>query len=320
MLQSSGKLNVKRVEELLVSGFKTLRRFGSKVSSGAILGHFKLQCEIGRGATGVVYRALDLRLERLVAVKINFLEVEPKSPAWGRLIREARLASALSHPCICTIYDVGEEDGIAYIAMEYIVGMRLSALLFPAGLPHDLVNHFGRLMSVGFAHAHERGIIHGDVKPGNMIVSRSGELKILDFGLGKRFNISPEYSPNLPSSSGIVVGTFPYLAPEVLRGERRGVWSDIWSVGVSLYELATGKLPFQGCTPFELSSRILVSDPVAPARGIAPTLSKVIHRCLQKEPHMRYHSAQEIADDLSADTLPSLLVCWRNFEASLRIC
>lgn len=305
------------------TSFNFFHRRQQKVGPGALVGRYSLEDEIGRGGTGVVYRARDLRLERLVALKINYQEVGARSPGWGRLLREARLASALSHPSICTIYDVGEDGGLAYIAMEYIAGIRLSGLLVPAGLPNGLVNHFGRLISNAIAYAHEHGIIHGDIKPANAIATGSGQPKILDFGLAKHLSsihADTAFSPSSSTDSGCAIGTFPYMAPEVLRGKRRGIWSDIWSLGVLLYELATGKLPFRGSTAFELATMIMISDPIPASREMPPVLREVICRCLRKEPHLRYHRAQEIAEELSRDSLPSLTACWREYTSSLGSC
>lgn len=295
----------------------------TKVGPGSVIGRYLLKSEIGQGATGVVYLAKDVRLERLVALKINYQEMGAKSAGWGRLLMEARLASNLSHPSICAIYDAGEDHGLAYIAMEYVAGMRLSGLSMPAGLPHDLVNHFGRTISTALAYAHEHGIIHGDIKPGNIMVARSGEPKILDFGLAKSLPLEIIYSVASPTSATqteFAVGTYPYMAPEVLRGKSRGVWSDIWSLGVMLYELATGSYPFRGCTTFELSTSIMTSDPIPPSRELPATLRKVIFRCLQKEPHLRYRWAEHVAEELSKDSLPPLSVCWRDYTSSLGSC
>jgi serine/threonine protein kinase len=269
----------------------------------------------------VVYRAWDIRLERFIAIKVVNPQLRSQAVAWGWLLREARLAAALNHPRICTVYDAAEEEGNAYIAMEYVEGSLLSLLLIPSGLPHGLVTHYGRSASSALAHAHEQGILHRDIKAANIMVTARGELKILDFGLAKRVRTIPG-RPALGASQsstdvGHVVGTVPYLAPEVLRGERAGVWSDIWSMGILLYEMATGRPPFQGRTIYELTTAIMTSKPTFPANRIRKQLAQVIDRCLQKEPHERYHRARDIMRDLSVEGLPNLATCWRRFKGSV---
>jgi serine/threonine-protein kinase len=292
----------------------------NKAIAGTQFGRYVIGPELGRGAVGVVYRAWDVRLERLVAIKVINQQSQLSSVGWGWLLREARLAAGLNHPCICTVYDLGEEDGQAYIAMEYIEGSPLSLLLMPAGLPHALVTHYGRLVASALEHAHARGILHRDIKAANIMVTAQGDLKILDFGLAKRLPAKAALH-TLQSSTdvGHVVGTIPYLAPEVLRGERASVWSDIWSLGVLLHEMATGRLPFQGQTVFDIATSIMTSKLSFLANKIRQPLAQVIDRCLRKEPHRRYPRARDILRDLRGENLPSLATCWQQFKGSLRL-
>lgn len=294
----------------------------TKKIEGTRLGRYVIEAELGRGATGVVYRAWDARLERLVAIKVMDQEGQPYSTAWGWLLREARLAGGLNHPSICTIYDAGEEDGEAYIAMEYVEGFPLSQLLLPAGLPYALVIHYGRLVASALGYAHERGILHRDIKAANIMVNGRGQLKILDFGLAKRLRSVPcrGVLGDLRSSTeaGHVVGTIPYLAPEVLRGERSGTWSDIWSVGILLYEMATGRPPFQGQTIYALTTAIMTAKVTYPVGKVRKRLAQVIDRCLQKEVRRRYPRARDILRELSGEGLPNLATSWRRFRGSVR--
>ena len=290
-----------------------------KVITGSQLGRYVIGPELGRGATGVVYRAWDVRLERKVAIKVINQQSRLSLLGWGWLLREARLAGGLNHPCICTVYDAGEEDGQAYIAMEYVEGSPLSLLLMPTGLPSALATHYGRFVSSALDHAHARGILHRDIKAANIMVTAQGELKILDFGLAKRLRMGAALHPLQSSTDvGHVVGTIPYLAPEVLRGERASVRSDIWSVGILLYEMATGLHPFQGQTVFDLSNAIMTSIPSFPANRICKRLAQAIGRCLQKDPSRRYPHAHDLLGDLSAVGLPGLTICWRQFKGTFR--
>jgi serine/threonine protein kinase len=285
-----------------------------------MVGRFQVQSAVGRGGWGVVYRARDVRLNRAVALKILNGPLARQDDAWGWALKEARIASSLSHSCICTIYDVGEEQGMAYIAMEYIQGRPLSSLVLPSGLPPALAIHYGRLISSALSHAHERGIIHRDVKTGNVMVTADGQPKMLDFGLAKQLWVDSSQGTPLPPSSlkaGHLVGTVHYLAPELLHGERANVWSDIWSLGVVLYEMATGQLPFRGGTIFELANAIMMCDPARPPKDIPAQLAPVIERCLQKKKHRRYQRARDVLRALDVRGLPDLWTCWRRFNRTL---
>jgi eukaryotic-like serine/threonine-protein kinase len=264
----------------------------------SIVAHYRIIEKIGEGGMGVVYRAHDERLGRDVALKSLPLELLTDESARKRLIREARTASALNHPNICTIHDVGEAAGQNYIVMEYVKGDSLSQQIREGGLPVETVIRYGEQISDALAHAHEHGIVHRDLKSANIVITPDGRVKVLDFGLAKRDaaeGISGK-TQSLQSQSGedAMAGTLHYMAPEVFRGEAPDSRCDIWSLGVVLYEMAAGKRPFTGRTSYELTSAILHdSAPPMPAK-IGPGLRAVIDRCLAKEPGQRYQRASEV--------------------------
>ena len=232
------------------------------LAPGARLGHYEIVGPLGAGGMGVVYRARDTRLERMVAIKVvEDLSGDPG--ARTRLLREAQHASALNHPNICTIHEIGEADGTPFIVMELVEGTSLSAAIPRNGLPIEKIVRFGVQIADAVAHAHDKGIIHRDLKPSNIVVTSQGLVKVLDFGLARR--ASHEGDANAPTvqltNPGTVGGTVAYMAPEVLQGKPADARSDIWSLGILLHELTTGVRPFQGRTQFELSSQILREAP-----------------------------------------------------------
>lgn len=272
---------------------------------GTLVGRYKVQSELGRGGMGVVYRAHDIRLYRAIALKI-FVKAHLAPTAWGLTLTEARLASSLNHPSICTIYDAGEDEGKAYIAMELIEGMTVTKLVMASPASLLQIHRACSEIVSALAHAHERGIVHRDIKSSNVILSTDGHFKILDFGLAKR--VLPPIAPFTDSSSrgsllgklGCVAGTVQYLAPEILRGERATVRSDLWSLGVLLYQMATGVLPFRGETIYGLTTAIMTSSPMESATKLPAWLAHTIERCLERDPRKRYSCARDIALDLPA--------------------
>jgi serine/threonine protein kinase len=269
---------------------------------GTAFGRYVIESRLGEGGMGVVYRARDIKLGRLVAIKVLGGRIQSDPAAWGWLLREAQIASALNHPCICTIYDIGEEAEQPYIAMEYIEGRPLNTLLIPSGLAPGLVRHYGILIADALGHAHERGVIHRDIKGTNVVITPDGVLKILDFGLAKRLR-GDSFQEFVTSHSSLkeiggLVGTVPYWAPELLRGERANVGSDIWSLGVLLFEMVTGTLPFWGTTVFELTTAIMTGEPTPLPVNVPFRLVHVIKRCLRKDPLSRYHCARDVAAGL----------------------
>ncbi len=262
-----------------------------------LISHYRILDSIGSGGSGVVYRAEDTTLHRTVALK--FL-AEPTPKAWKaseRLRHEARTASALNHPNICTIYEVGEEAGETFIAMEYVEGRTLTEVIRQGRLPMDTVLRFARQLSSALAHAHDRGVLHGDLKPLNIIVTPQGDAKILDFGLARRNDPAEFDRKTLETVSGAtrvgLGGTLPYMAPEQIEGSDASARTDIWSLGVVMYEMATGKRPFHGDTLYSLCNSILRDTPAPLPPEFPAGLTMVISRCLEKEPARRYQRASE---------------------------
>jgi len=276
---------------------------------GETLGHYRIEAQLGAGGMGVVYRAHDTQLERTVAVKVIGESLEADATARARLIQEARAASALNHPNICTIHEAGEAGGRAFIVMEYVEGRPLSALTTGDGLPVETVIRYGSQIADALSHAHERGVVHRDLKSSNVIVTPEGRPKVLDFGLAKRLrgaDLADATRTQGLTAAGVIAGTLSYMAPEVLRGQPADQRSDIWALGVVLYEIAAGKQPFQGQTGFELTAAIL-REPPAPLAPQAPAgLRAIIQRCLAKEPGERYQHAGEVRAAL--ETLQSAVM------------
>ncbi len=265
---------------------------------GKTLGHYRIVEKIGSGGMGEVYRAHDESLHRDVALKVLPASSFSDPGARARLLREARSAAGLNHPHICTIHEVGEAEGHAYIAMEFLEGQPLSARLAGAALPREQVLRHGLQLAEALAHAHEHGLVHRDLKSANVIITTEGRAKVLDFGLAKRLSEGELDEVTRSQASltapGALVGTLAYMAPEQLRGQPADARSDVWALGVVLYEMAAGSRPFQGQTRFELSSAILNERP-APLAGKMPLeLRAVIERCLEKEPEQRYQRGGEV--------------------------
>ena len=273
------------------------------LTPGTRLGEFEVLSPLGAGGMGEVYRARDPRLEREVALKVLPAATMADDTARARLLREARMASKLNHPNICTIYEVGETEDQTFIAMELVSGETLSEKLSSRRMNVDEVLRLGRQMGDALAHAHGNGVVHRDFKSGNVVITPEGKAKVLDFGLAGRvsdeeLSEATTYTVDSLEMSGKIVGTLAYMAPEQLRGETANASSDIWALGVVLYEMASGVRPFRGKTGFELSSAIMSEkpSPLPPGPGGAlPTeLQSVIDRCLEKEPERRYQSAGEV--------------------------
>jgi serine/threonine protein kinase/photosystem II stability/assembly factor-like uncharacterized protein len=279
---------------------------------GELLGHYRVVSKVGEGGMGIVYRAQDEVLHRDVAIKVLSSSAVAEKSAKDFLLDEARAVSALSHPNICTIYQVGEVSGELYIVMELIEGKSLSALIRKDGLPVDSVLRYGVQIAGALAHSHGRNIVHRDLKSSNVMVTPEGLVKVLDFGLARRLrkeNLDESTrtidSPEDPGkstedSTGRLTGTLPYMPPEVLRGEEADYRSDIWALGVVLYEAASGKLPFRGRTAFEVSSAIL-HELAEPLPSWVPSgLWAIVQRCLSKERQQRYQRASEAQAALEA--------------------
>jgi serine/threonine protein kinase/tetratricopeptide (TPR) repeat protein len=291
---------------------------------GQTLGQYLVLEQIGAGGMGVVYRAHDLRLDRDVALKVLPVHTLSDATARARLLREARLASKLNHPHICTIFGVGEADpstpstgsgdasssqassgqAVFFIAMELVEGQSLSVRLAGGALPIEEVLRYGLQVADALAHAHERGVVHRDLKCGNVVITPEGRAKVLDFGLARRID---EYELDGATRSqftltapGMIMGTLAYMSPEQLRGQPADARSDVWALGVMLHEMAAGQRPFQGHTSFELSSAILRETPQPLPGQVPPALRAVVSKCLAREPRERYRTAGELRAALEA--------------------
>ncbi|HEV2425004.1 MAG TPA: protein kinase [Terriglobia bacterium] len=269
--------------------------------AGQLLGRYRIEELIGTGGMGAVYRARDLQLDRLVAIKLLNKPITEDS-SLGELLLEARTISALNHPNICTVFEVGEEQEHGYICMEYVEGRTLKSLVPAAGLPPSMAAHYGAQIAEALEYAHQRRVLHCDVKSNNIAITADGRVKLLDFGLAE--HLQPDEVSRLTSSRnsladlGPIAGTLPYLAPEILHGKGATPRSDLWSLGVVLHEMCTGRMPFSGQTAFELSMAIMEDTKVALPAKLPKRLRSVVGRCLEKDPARRYDSADKLAADL----------------------
>lgn len=286
---------------------------------GTGFGNYEIIERLGAGGMGEVWRAWDPSLEREVALKVLPSEMTADDTARARLLREARMASKLNHPNVCTIYEVGEAEGQAYIAMELVAGEPLSDRLATGRLAEDEVLRLGRQMADALEHAHSNGVVHRDFKSANVVITPEGRAKVLDFGLAARMSReeldeATTFTADSLELPGMIAGTLPYMAPEQLRGEPADAGSDIWALGVVLYELASGERPFKGNTGFELSSEILSSTPpplaLGPEGSTSTRLQGVVDRCLEKDTGARYPSAGEVREALEMAGMPVPETSW----------
>ncbi|HYR46689.1 MAG TPA: serine/threonine-protein kinase, partial [Thermoanaerobaculia bacterium] len=281
------------------------------LSSGTRLGPYEIRGSLGRGGMGEVYRAVDPRLGREVAVKILSADTATDPESIRRFENEARAVASLSHPHIVPLFDVGEAEGLHYVVTELVEGETLRSLLLSGPLPTPEAARIASEIAEGLAAAHEKGLVHRDIKPENIILARNGAARILDFGLVQRIERpslaeAPEDAPTAgPASTeiGTIAGTVGYMSPEQIRGELPDGRSDIFSLGTVLFEMATGRRAFRADSRIETLNAILKEEPDAGAiahAGLPAEMVRILRRCLEKRPENRYHSAADLAHDLRA--------------------
>src|ERR1022692_1007726 len=278
------------------------------LTSGTKLGPYEIIAPLGAGGMGEVYQARDTRLERTVAIKILPAQLSEDASRRQRVERETKIISNLNHPHICTLYDIGRQDGMDFIVMEYIEGVTLAARLEKGPLPTVEVLEYGIQLSSALDKAHRNGVTHRDLKPGNIILTKSGA-KLLDFGLAKTelqshagITLTNAAAGSNPVTlAGAVVGTVPYMSPEQVEGKEVDGRSDIFSLGAVMYEMVTGGRAFQGQSDFSIASAVLVKEP-APISSLQPltppALERTIGVCLAKDPEARWQSAGDLSKEL----------------------
>jgi serine/threonine protein kinase len=278
------------------------------LATGTRLGNYEVLAPLGAGGMGEVYRARDVRLGREVALKVLPAYVAADQDRLARLEREARTVAGLNHPNIVTLFSIEDDSDVRFITMELIDGLSLTSLVVPGGIEFERVAELGIALAEALAAAHDQGVVHRDLKPANVMLTRDGRVKILDFGLAKLeeqdvgtdLTQAPTIAPPL-SSAGQVIGTLPYMAPEQVRGETVDPRTDLFALGVMLYELAAGRRPFDGGTPGVLSSAILRDTPASLTslrEDLPSDLDRIVSRCLEKDPRARIQTARDVANEL----------------------
>jgi TolB-like protein/Flp pilus assembly protein TadD len=278
---------------------------------GRTLAHYRITAAIGAGGMGEVYRATDTKLGREVALKVLPAEMAASPERLERFQREAKALAALDHPGIVTVYSVEEADGVHFLTMQLVEGQPLDKLIPEGGMPVERILEVATALAEALAAAHDKGIVHRDLKPGNVMVATDGRVKVLDFGLARMSDAPLEAPPgselatDLRTREGVVMGTMPYMSPEQVSGRAVDHRTDIFSLGVILYEMASAERPFQGHSSAELVSSILRDAPRPLGerrRGLPTRLERTISRCLEKDAAARFASARELRDELPGAT------------------
>src|SRR5712692_9317282 len=276
---------------------------------GRRLGPYEILSSIGAGGMGEVYKARDTRLDRIVAIKVLPAHLADRAELRERFEREAKTIASLNHPHICTLYDTGHQDEVDFLEMEYLEGETLAKRLLKGSLPIQQILQYAIEISDALDKAHRKGVTHRDLKPGNIMLTKSGA-KLLDFGLAKlKQEVAPANVPlsDLPTAKdpltaqGTILGTLQYMAPEQLEGKEVDARADIFAFGAVVYEMATGKKAFEGKTQASLIAKILETDP-PPISSLQPmtppALDRVVKRCLAKDPDDRWQTARDLEVEL----------------------
>ena len=284
------------------------------LTPGTRLGVYEVTAQIGEGGMGEVYKGRDTRLDRTVAIKVLHESLSSDPQFRQRFDREARAISQLTHPHVCTLYDIGEQAGTAFLVMEFLEGETLADRLSRGGsekpaVPVDEALRLAIQIADALAAAHHKGIIHRDLKPGNVMLTKSG-VKLLDFGLAKtseaavaasRLSELPTTPPQAMTTPGTILGTFQYMAPEQLEGKEADPRTDIFAFGAVVYEMATGRRAFAGSSQASLITAIMSSQP-PPLKTLQPVappaLERIVCKCLEKDPERRWQTARDLADEL----------------------
>src|ERR1700682_3207156 len=273
---------------------------------GRRLGPYEILSSVGAGGMGEVYRARDTRLDRIVAIKVLPTHLADRSELRERFEREARTIASLNHPHICPLFDIGQQDGIDYLVMEYLEGETLAQRLLKGPLPLEQVLQYAIEIADALDKAHRKGVTHRDLKPGNIMLTKTGT-KLLDFGLAK-LKQEQEATSAIPDSElptmesavtaeGTILGTLQYMAPEQVEGKEVDARTDIFAFGALVYEMATGKRAFEGKTQASLIAKILEPDPppISTLQPMTPpALERTVKRCLAKEPDDRWQTARDL--------------------------